>query len=320
MNRRERLDAAIRGEAVDRIPFGVWWHMSTQLLGAEATADMHLAMLERCDVDFLKLMNDDPYPVPDDFTAVRSEDDWLRLADAARTQPPFRKQLEVIERVRARAGDDVHVVETVFDPFGVARRTGKDRIFDLMRERPDTFTEGLEAITASLEDYLREAVRRGASGVYLAVYGVSPFFSSDGSGYDRLTTDEFRRFVAPYDRRILDVAREAGIVTFVHLHGEELLFDEVLDYPMDVLNWAHLHAQPSLAEARERTPVCLMGGFNESMTNMYHPDDVVRTVKATVEEAGTRKFVFGPGCALPADLPIEYVDLMRASVRALAVA
>ena len=318
MNKRERLDAAIRGAAVDRIPFGVWWHMSTQLLGAGPTADMHLAMLEHCDVDFVKLMNDDPYPVPDAFTAVRNEDDWLRFADAARTQPPFRKQLEVIERVRAVAGDGVHVLETVFDPFGVARRTGKDRIFELMRERPDVFAEGLDAITVSLENYLREAVHRGASGVYLAVYGVGPFFSSDGSGYDRLTADEFRRFVAPYDRRILTVAQELGIVKFVHLHGDELLFDEVLDYPMDVLNWAHLHTPPTLGEARRRTDVCLMGGFNESMTNMYHPDEVVRTVNETAREAGTTKFVFGPGCALPADLPIAYVDVMRASVRALA--
>lgn len=320
MNKRERLDAAIRGEPVDRIPFGVWWHMSTQLLGAQATADMHLTLLERCDVDFLKLMNDDPFPVPEGYSAVRSDEDWFRLADAARTRPLFRKQLDVIERVRVRSGDEVHVLETIFDPFGVARRTGKDRIFELMRGRPEVFAEGLDAITGSLEAYLREAVARGASGVYLAVYGVSPFFSSDGSGYDRLTAAEFRRFVEPFDRRILDVADELGIVKFVHLHGAELLFDEVLDYPMDVLNWAHLHAPPSLAEARQRTPVCLMGGFNESMTNMFHPDEVVRTVNETAQEAGTRKFVFGPGCALPADLPIEYVDLMREAVWALGAA
>ena len=41
------------------------------------------------------------------------------------------------------------------------------------------------------------------------------------------------------------------------------MFDQVLDYPVQVLSWSDRIAGPSLREARVKTSKCLMGGWNE---------------------------------------------------------
>src|SRR3712207_7724048 len=50
----------------------------------------------------------------------------------------------------------------------------------------------------------------------------------------------------------------------LHVHGErDLMFDDVLDYPVQVLSWSDRLAGPSLREARVMTSKCLMGGWHE---------------------------------------------------------
>lgn len=41
------------------------------------------------------------------------------------------------------------------------------------------------------------------------------------------------------------------------------MFEMALDYPVQVLNWSDRIAGPSLREARSKTSLCLMGGWNE---------------------------------------------------------
>ena len=65
MNKIERLRATLAGKPVDRPPLTVWYHFGTQHASPEQTAEVHLGFLEAYDFDYLKVMNDYDYPMPE---------------------------------------------------------------------------------------------------------------------------------------------------------------------------------------------------------------------------------------------------------------
>jgi uroporphyrinogen decarboxylase len=88
----------------------------------------------------------------------------------------------------------------------------------------------------------------------------------------------------------------------------------VIDYPVPVLNWSHLHDNESLAQVRRRTTRCLIGGMDEIEASQLTARDIVESVTAAAREAKGGGFIAGPGCAVPADIP---PDLIRAPREAM---
>ena len=93
--------------------------------------------------------------------------------------------------------------------------------------------------------------------------------------------------------------------------------DRVIDYPVPVLNWSHLHDNESLAEVRRRTSRCLIGGMDEIGTSQLTAGDVVESVLASAQEAKGGGFIAGPGCAVPADIPPDLIRAPREAVEML---
>jgi uroporphyrinogen decarboxylase len=94
--------------------------------------------------------------------------------------------------------------------------------------------------------------------------------------------------------------------------------ERVLDYPVPVLNWSHLHDNEGIAEVRKRTARCIIGGMDEIGASQLTPEDIIASVIAASEEAKGGGFMAGPGCAVPADIspalieaPLRAVEWMR---------
>ena len=79
MNKMERFQAALKGKQVDRPPFSIWYHFGNQHCNAEKTAQIHLDFFEAYDLDFLKLMNDYDYPMPEGAESISSSTDLERI-------------------------------------------------------------------------------------------------------------------------------------------------------------------------------------------------------------------------------------------------
>lgn len=309
MNKQERVLAALNGKEVDHVPYSIWCHFGTQFLPGDKAADIEVAFYERYDLDFLKLMNDYPYPVPEGLDRIQSIEDWRKLRRVPVTHPCFSEQLKIVNRVAKRLEGEAFFVETVFSPFGVARRTAKDVIFPLMRSHPDEFKKGLEIIAESLCGYIEEVFKAGAAGI---------FFSINGAGDNLMSREEFRELVMPSDRYVIDAFKNKGTFNVAHVHGHELaLFDEVASYPFHAFNWAHLHSAPSLSQARSLTDACLIGGIDECLTNMLHLNDLETDIKKTLDELGGKKMMLGPGCAVPPTVPPGHIDTVRKLARGL---
>ena len=79
-----------------------------------------------------------------------------------------------------------------------------------------------------------------------------------------LTREQYAEFGKPYDLEVLQRCR-AGWLNVLHAHGDSnLLIEDYLHYPVDVLNWSDRITGLSLQAIRSQRPdLCLMGGIHE---------------------------------------------------------
>ena len=75
MDKIERLDRVLDGQAVDRPPLSLWYHFGIQFGSGEQFAKLSLAYFHHYDFDFLKVMNDYFYPPPHGLETVESAED-----------------------------------------------------------------------------------------------------------------------------------------------------------------------------------------------------------------------------------------------------
>ncbi len=118
----ERVRAALRGTAVDRPPFTIWYHFGLQHAPAERTAQAHLEFFEAYQLDWLKLMNDYSYPMPGGVESVRQRRDLERLRPLDLERTPLGAQLEVVSIVSRALHGRALVVDTVFNAWNTLRR------------------------------------------------------------------------------------------------------------------------------------------------------------------------------------------------------
>jgi uroporphyrinogen decarboxylase len=79
MDKIERVINSLRGEDVDRPPFSFWYHFGLQHCRGSAHAAAEIEFYRAYDLDFVKVMNDYPYPLPGGLEVVDAEDDWKRI-------------------------------------------------------------------------------------------------------------------------------------------------------------------------------------------------------------------------------------------------
>jgi uroporphyrinogen decarboxylase len=118
-----------------------------------------------------------------------------------------------------------------------------------------------------------------------------------------LSEEEFRTFCRPYDLDILGAAKGMWL-NVVHLHGAAVMFEPVLDYPAQVLNWHDREAGPSLAQGQVRFPGAVCGGLARWETMVRGTPAQVRAEAAdALAQTGGRRLILGTGCVVPIVAP-----------------
>lgn len=310
MSRAERVRAAVRGDKVDRPPVVFWHHFGTPANGLEL-ADSTLRFFDRAyDLDMCKIMPDLPYPFP--RQSIRQVSDWRLIEPLEPTKSPFvRERLRAIETLRAALGPDTPIVVTVFSPLAEASyaAASRDLFYQHLREVPVALHAALNVLAGNLGDAIERYIDAGADGVFFAVQGAT---TGD------LGEARYREFGRPYDLMALRRAA-GGWLNILHVHGEhELLFDTVLDYPVQVLNWSDRLAGPSLSELRSRTGLCLMGGWHEFGALSRGPVDEIRAeAEDALRQTGGRGFILANGCSVPDETPPAFLRAAREVARTL---
>ena len=99
MTKRERLDAALRGEPIDRLPISAWLHFGSEHLTGEESADRHIAFQKAYDWDFVKVMNDYRLPLPG-IRGLKEPADLLRFEPLSPSSPIQSAQLTCLRHPR----------------------------------------------------------------------------------------------------------------------------------------------------------------------------------------------------------------------------
>jgi len=304
MTKTERVMAAVMGEEVDRIPVCFWHHFKPEGSGrrmAEATLEFFEAEF---DLDILKIMPDLPYPFP--RKSVRAPEDWRLVEPIDMVRSRFFHQRAVaIQALRDAVGYETPIIMTVFSPLCEALHFTETKALFLehARNHPGVVHEALATIAENLRAHIQDCVDSGADGVFFALQGCTSAIMAE---------EEYRELGRPYDLLALQGARDSWL-NVLHVHGErDLFFDDVLDYPVQVLSWSDRLAGPSLAEARSKTNLCLMGGWHEFGALSNGPEhEIRREAEDAIGQTGGRKFILANGCSVPDDTAPQWLHVAR---------
>jgi uroporphyrinogen decarboxylase len=322
MNKRDRLAAASAGEAVDRPPVALWRHFPGD---DQRPADLAAATLSfqwRWDWDFVKVTPASSFCVRDwgvedrwvgndegtrEYTrrVVESPEDWRRLPVLDPQSGALGAQLRCLEMIVAELGDDTPVIQTVFSPLAQAKNlVGNERLLVHLRRYPEALRAGLETITRTTSRFIRLALKTGIEGIFFAV---------QHARFGLLTEAEYGAFGCPFDLRLFEALVGSGAwFNLLHLHGDEVMFDLLADYPVQAWNWHDQETPPSLAEGKRKVDGAVAGGLRQWETLLRgEPDQVRAEAQAAIEQTGGRGFILGTGCVAPISAPWSNLRAVR---------
>jgi uroporphyrinogen decarboxylase len=305
MNKIERVRAALSGKAVDYPPFTVWYHFGTQHASPEQTAEVHLGFFEAYDFDFLKVMNDYDYPMPEGMETMATAADLKRMSVFNVAKTPMGNQLEVLEIIAKKLKGKALFVDTVFTAWNTIRRNlVKEELPKLMADHPQELLDALKVISQNLIQYALASLDRGSAGIFFSVPASAEF----------ITPEQYEKFMRPFDLEFLNAIKGKGEMHILHAHGEKLFWDRLLDYPVQAISWADLNGGPTIAEARKKTSWTLVAGIDHVKFPNISAKIIREQVKSAVAQAGNTKFILAPGCSLPT---FSYPPLIKAACAAV---
>lgn len=325
MNKRERVDAALRGAAVDRPPISFWRHFFAKETSATGLAEAMLGFQRAYEWDFMKVnpracYHAEPWGCRFQFSgqahiepklveaAVKAPEDWRKIKPLPPRTGAFGEQLEALRRIKEGLGGEVPFVETVFTPLSVAGRlTGSDDVMlEHLRRYPDRVHEALEAITVTFEGFAKACLDVGVDGLFFATTGWAT--------YDRLTDAEYEACGRPYDLRVLKAVEDAPF-NILHVCRSHNMLWKLLDYPVHAVNWATAdRTNPNLGEVWREGHRAVIGGVDHVGTlQQATPEAVKAEVQGAVEQ--TRQgLVIGPGCSISPQTPEANLRAARLAV------
>ena len=317
MNKRERVDAALRGKPVDRVPISFWGHDYLREWSAQGLASAMLDNYRRYDWDYMKVNPRASYHVEDWGAELKPAGDpnkgplWIRpaittAADWRNLRPlePDRgvlgEQLEALRLIRNGLAGEAYFIQTILSPLSIAKYlVGNDPapVKATMTDDPDGLSAALDVITQTFITNSLASLEAGASGIFFATTGWAT--------KDMLNEDEYRRWGRDYDLRVLDAVKDRAPFNVLHNCGAGIYFDLLADYPVHAISWAAtLPENPSLAEGLTRTKKAVMGGISEKTTLPNGtPEDVANEVRRALTATDGVRLLLAPGCSIPPRTP-----------------
>jgi len=328
VNKKERVDAALRGDMVDRVPASMWGHDFEREWNPNTLAEAMVENFTRYDWDYMKVNPRASYhvegwgvkvrpsgekykaPIFED-TPIKSSSDWRRIRPLEADEGALGEQLRALQMINHSIGYDAYFVQTIFCPLGVAKYlagNNKELVLHSIREDRTAMHAALRVITETFTNYAIACLEEGASGIFYATNG----WAAEGM----LTPDQYREFGEQYDLEFLDAIKSRSKFNILHNCGSHIYFDLLSPYPVQALSWAAtVEGNPDLGEGKKRSGKAVMGGISEKTTlKNGSPDQVQEEVGKALELTGGRHFLLAPGCSIPPETPAKNLEAIRRSL------
>ena len=323
MNHRERLEACIAGEVVDRPPVALWRHFPVDDQTSSNLAEVTINFQRAYDFDLVKVSPSSSFCIRDwgaedewrgapegtrDYTLriIQHPDDWEQLTILDPGKGYLSAQIESLSMIVGELGGDVPVIQTIFSPLAQAKNlVGKENLLIHLRRYPQALHTGLLTIAKSIQKFIEAAHQTGISGIFYAVQHAQ---------YSLFSEDEYDVFGRTYDMLALEPAQDFEF-NMLHLHGNQVMFDSFLDYPMAIINWHDRETPPSLGEAQAKFSGALCGGLRRLETMVLGtPEQVTAEAQDAINATNGRSLILGTGCVMPTIVPRGNILAARQSV------
>lgn len=308
---RQRLEAALRGDILDRPPVALWRHfpVDDQTPESLATATAHWQSIYGWDL--VKVTPASSFCLKDwgaedvwegaaegtrRYTkrAISAPGDWATLKVLDADSLHFAAQLKCLRILRERLPASEPLIQTIFSPMSQAKNlAGGERLILHLRQHPELVQRGLEIIAETTRRFIKAAIATGIDGVFFAVQHAQAGLLTEG---------EFATFGRAYDLPVLEAAKPLWF-NMAHLHGHNIYFDAVADYPVQVLNWHDRDTAPNLAEGQKRFGGITCGGMRRETLALRSPIEIRAEIEDALAQTGGKRFLLGTGCVVETIAP-----------------
>jgi uroporphyrinogen decarboxylase len=312
ISHRERIQTCLSGDKPDSIPVALWRHFPVDDQTPDGLAHAVTNFQRTFDFDLIKVTPASSFCVKDwgaqdkwrgnpegtreyENHIINHPEDWSNLAPLNPEKGALGEQIHCLNLLRKEFNTATPILQTIFNPLSQAKNLiGRESLLIHMRKYPEALHAGLEIITETTIRFLESAIKTGIDGVFYAVQHAQ---------YPLLTQEEFNQFSKIYDLRILEHTRSLWL-NLLHLHGQDVMFKAVADYPIQIINWHDRLTSPSLSEGLEQFNGIVCGGLSqlETMT-LGTPEQIQSEAREAIETTGGRRFILGTGCVLPITAP-----------------
>lgn len=319
----ERVQACLGSGSLDRPPVALWRHFPVDDQSPEGLAAATLFFQRTYDFDLVKVTPASSFCLKDwgvedewrgnlegtrDYTraVIQQPEDWEHLAVLDPSRGFLARQLASLRILINELGPEVPVIQTIFNPLSQAKNlVGSENLGVHLRRYPDALHAGLITITESTRLFIEAARMTGIAGIFFAVQHAQ---------FSMLSKDEYKVFGRNYDLKVLETAQGFWL-NMLHLHGEDVMFNQVADYPVAVINWHDRDTYPSLSEALVRFPGAVCGGLSRIRTMVLGtPEQVTAEARSAIEATRGQRFILGTGCVMPIIAPHGNILAARRSV------
>lgn len=312
MNKRERLEAFFHNEPVDHVPCCFWRHYSPELERGENVVEAHLKFYRETGQDIVKISSDGYFgwPAPE----LKELKDASQLYSISHVTMDMSFMAEQVARAKAiveKLQGDCFTFYTLFCPLSIFRlQVGWDKMMVCMRQDPKAVMHACDVIAqdeiALIDALIHEA---GVDGI---------FYSVQNAEVTRFTLEEYKQYVEPSDRKVLDFANSISSYNVLHCCGWDA--DEAgthnhleswKDYPSGAISWASFVDHMNTREIRDffsGRPA--WGGFDNRIGCLLHTgtkEEIQKETKRLIAENSSRGFMLGPDCSMPTDITTERI-------------
>lgn len=316
MTHWERIERTISGDQTDRPPIALWRHFPEDDLSIEKLVRRTVDWQNKWNFDLVKFMPTGTYSaeawgVATAYQgavngardviepAISNIEDWQHIRPVDVTRGFFGRQNQALALAARDLRGHTPMLQTVFSPLTTARKLSSDMLYAHMRQAPEQVHAALRVITDVTIDFALRAVAAGAHGIFLATQQASSRI---------LDVAEYQEFGMRYDLELLAALKGKTRCNMLHAHGEDIMFDLLAGYPVEIINWHDRTAGPSLMHAAEVFPGALAGGLNEHRTLLHGSgQDIGEQIDDAVQQTGGRRLILAPGCVLPVAISNEAI-------------
>ena len=308
MNKRERVMAAFQGKETDHVPVCMWKHVPQELWDDDDQfVKCQLNSYRVTDVDFVKLSADKyfgwPAPVLD---GIASADELYNIRPLGADHPFIRGQIERTKKIIKGLDGECVALYLIFAPLSYLRlQVGYPMMMKLIRENPEAMKYALSVIAQDVKLLVRGIIEEaGADGI---------FFSVQNAEENRFTYDEYRNWVTPSEKDVLDYANTLSSMNAIHLCAWEEVPNRLsvwADYRAAVISWSRYIDIMDIGEAKKHFGCTVWGGFdNRPGTTLYTADreTLEKAVYELIEQGGKRGYILGADCSIHDELDEERI-------------